>query len=300
MKFLKWFGIIIGSIIILISLFLGFIYIYSSSGMSAEFDIPSYKLEVTDDSVSVAHGEHIYTIRACADCHGTNLAGATIMDAVPVGTISGSNLTTGKGGIGSTITPENFDLAMRHGVRTDGSALIFMPSHEYSNLTDEDLAALYAYIKSVEPVDNEVPELVIGPVFRMLYTFGSLDLVSAELIDHDAKPVKSIKAEPTKEYGEYLAFGCVGCHGAGYSGGEMSAQSPNTPPPTNITLDKKTGLGNWSLDDFKTALRKGKRPDGSILNAFMPWRNFAAVTDIEIEAMWEFLKTVEPKPYGNR
>jgi hypothetical protein len=47
-------------------------------------------------------------------------------------------------------------------------------------------------------------------------------------------------------------------------------------------------------------MREGKRPDGSRLNEFMPWKVFRGMTDAEIHAMWLYLRSVPPKPFGNK
>ena len=87
-----------------------------------------------------------------------------------------------------------------------------------------------------------------------------------------------------------------GCHGTGLSGGRV-AGPPNLPPASNLT---PTGLGTWSQSDFFTAMREGKRPDGKVLDEFMPWKSFAKMTDSEITAIWLYLKSVPPKPTGNK
>jgi len=75
------------------------------------------------------------------------------------------------------------------------------------------------------------------------------------------------------------------------------AGPPNLPPASNLT---PTGLGAWSQADFFTALREGKRPDGRVLDEFMPWKSFAKMTDNELTALWLYLKSVPPKPTGNK
>jgi hypothetical protein len=69
------------------------------------------------------------------------------------------------------------------------------------------------------------------------------------------------------------------------------------PPTSNLT---PTGIGHWTRDDFARALREGKRPDGTELNTFMPWKIFAGLTDDEVAALWSYLQTVPPKEFGGR
>ncbi len=66
------------------------------------------------------------------------------------------------------------------------------------------------------------------------------------------------------------------------------------PPAPNLTPDPETGLGPWSQDEFFRALREGKRPDGSSIDPVMPWRNTAEMTDLELGAIWAYLRSLPP------
>lgn len=68
----------------------------------------------------------------------------------------------------------------------------------------------------------------------------------------------------------------------------------------NITPDPATGIGRWTKMDFYTAVRSGKRPDGSSIDPFMPWGTFKQMTDTELDALWAFLQTQPPRPAGQR
>jgi hypothetical protein len=100
------------------------------------------------------------------------------------------------------------------------------------------------------------------------------------------------------DYGRYLVAisGCTGCHGESYSGGP--AFGPNGKPPSNIT---PTGIGHYTEEDFKRALRTGARPGGAgPLSEEMPWKFFGTMTDGELQSIWLFLKTVPPKKFAER
>ena len=77
------------------------------------------------------------------------------------------------------------------------------------------------------------------------------------------------------------------------AGRKCKPLAPGTPPVANLT---PTGVGAWSEADFLRAMREGKRPDGSATDEFMPWRTFAQMTDIELQAIWQYLKTLPPTP----
>ncbi len=101
--------------------------------------------------------------------------------------------------------------------------------------------------------------------------------------------------------GEYLSIAgdCVACHTTSpdkpYAGGLVFAMPMGEIISTNITPSKEFGIGNWSLEEFAAAVRKGVRPDGSHLYPAMPYTAFATVTDEDIKALYTyFMQQVEP------
>lgn len=134
----------------------------------------------------------------------------------------------------------------------------------------------------------------------LLYAMAKMPLLPARLIDHDAPRPMAPRPGPTAEYGAYLATGCIGCHGDGYSGGKIPGAPPDMPIPSNITPDAETGIGTWSHADFVRVMREGIRPNGELVNDFMPVEFTREFTDMELEAMWHYLRTVEPQPFGRR
>ena len=273
----------------------------SSYRIRRSFDFPVARLDIPTDSASIARGRHLAgPIAKCVDCHGTDFGGKVVVDAPAIGLFAGPNLTTGRGGIGGQITPEQFARLLRHGVRRDGHPVIFMPSESYQFLADADIAALYAFLRTVPPVDREPPPTTIGPVIRALNVAGQVPL-AVDVIAHDstAAPKLAPTAGPTAEYGRYLAEigGCTGCHGPGLSGGRVPGTPPDWKPASNLT---PAGIGSWSEADFTRALRQGLRPGGTPIDTIMPWRLTRQMTDDEIGALYAFLKGVPPKAFGNR
>jgi hypothetical protein len=53
-------------------------------------------------------------------------------------------------------------------------------------------------------------------------------------------------------------------------------------------------LASWGEADFISAMRTGQRPDGTVINPFMPWPYIGQMTDEELGALWLYLETVEP------
>ncbi len=197
--------------------------------------------------------------------------------------LAGANLTRGRGGIGEA-SDADLERAIRHGVGRDRRPLIFMPAEAFTAMTDADLSAMLGYIRTLPPVDRELPEPQLGPVARALYLAGSLPLLPVKLVDHTAT-----RATPapgvTVEYGEYLATigGCRSCHGLALAG-DANPEAPD------ITVGR---LGRWTEADFFDALRHGRRPDGTVIDPEkMPWVRSGLMTDDEISAVWAYMRSL--------
>ncbi len=293
----RWTGIIAGSFIGIVLLGLAIVYAVTEQRLNRRYNVEPAAVAVRSDPQTVARGRHIALTRGCTDCHGDNLGGKTFIDAAPMARLFASNLTAGQGGVGRAYRDADWVRAIRHGVGPGGRPLLFMPSHEFNTLSDDDAGALVAYLKSLPAVDHALPGNSVGPVGRVLYLAGQFPLVPAELIEHDRRPRTAPPVGPTAAYGAYLAVGCTGCHGTGFTGGKIPGP-PGIPEASNLTRHE-TGLARWTERDFIRALREGRRPDGTKIDEFMPWRTTARMTDDEIRALWAYLRTVPPGEKGN-
>jgi cytochrome c553 len=269
--------------------------VISSVKLNRTYTIPAESLALTipADAASIARGRHIVNaISGCTGCHAANLSGAVMVDILPARLVA-PNLTRGRGGVGSTFTDADFVRAIRYGVGPDSKALIVMPSDDFAHFSDADLVDLIAYVKSVPPVDNELPDTDVRPLGRALLAAGQLPPMPADLIDRTVHPPVTMSATANVAYGHYLATvaGCMSCHGAGLSGGPMR----EGPPSQNIT---PTGIGKWSAADFVHAIRTGTRPDGTHIDKEMPWRHYARMTDTELAALLKYLRSVPPRTTG--
>ena len=294
-KILRWIGFAAAGILGIVALAGAATFGISESRMSRKFDVPRHAITPRMDSASLAIGARLVKVKGCVDCHGANLGGAVIIDNLALGRLAGPNLTMG--GRGAELEPEDWERAIRHAVRRDGSPLRVMPANEFTGMADDELEAIVGFIRSQPPVTATAVAPRVGPVIRALYLAHQVDLLPAELIDHSKAHIAHVEAEPTPEYGEYVAAGCKGCHGPGMSGGKIPGAPPDWKAAANIT---PTGIGRYSEDDFIRILRTGTRPDGSKVDSLMPYRLTKEMTDVELKALFAYLKTVPPKEYGNR
>lgn len=285
-------GILLIVIIILVGILVGVAFAQSNAKLNQTWDVEVINVSLDDvDEEMLIEGERLFMSRGCGDCHGENGGGTIVSDDPALGTIAASNLTNGEGGVGQFYELEDYVRAIQHGLKPDGTGLIIMPSEDWQQMREEELVPLLAYIQSLEPVDNVLPERQPGMVARILLTIGQIQL-SAEIIDHENAGFVDIEYGATAEYGEYLAMGCLGCHGANLAGG-IDVAEPGGELSANIT-SHEDGIGNWSLDDFTTALRTGVTPDGNTLSKDMPWKSYSYLTDEETEALYLYLQTTEP------
>lgn len=302
-KYVRWIALIVGLLLLLPVIAVAAVYGISTMNMSKSYTIPAERLTlaVPTDAATIERGRHLVTaVGKCPDCHGERLQGTAMIDDPALGRLVAKNLTKGQGGIGATYTDADFVRALRHGVDPAGRPLLFMPAQEFMHFSDADLGAIIAYVKSVPPVDNVPPASSIGPLGRALYVAGQLELLPAELVDHNAPRPAAPAPGVTPEYGRYLALtgGCMGCHGPGLSGGPVPGTPPDFKPALNITSGGR--LGQWSEADFISAMRTGVTKDGYKLDEFMPWKAVGQLTDDELKALFAYLKSVPAKEYGNR
>lgn len=274
------------------------VFAMSGSRLARRHAVEGTTVQVQSTPESLERGRHlVHAILACADCHGEDLGGTPFIDAAPMGRIWAPNLTRGNGGIAGDYTPRDWDRAIRHGIDRDGEGLIIMPAEAYTHMSDGELGDVIAYLKSLPPVDREIPERSLGPVARLLLAMGQ-PLIPAERIDHDA--VSRPDRAPTGglAMGAHLikVSGCDSCHGADLAGGKIPGADPSWPAAANLTPHPE-GLGRHTAASFTRVLREGRRLDGgSIDPTMMPWKAYARMTDEEIGSMWGFLQTVDPKP----
>lgn len=289
-------GVAVGLVVLLVAA----VYVIAGRRLAHHYEIAVRAVaEPVVDSAVLARGAHLAgALGKCAECHGDDLGGKVIVDDPALGRLSAPNITSGSGGVTAGFSMADWDMAIRHGVRPDGTGLLLMPSDDYAPLTDSDLAALVSYLRQLPPVDREMPRSTLRTVGRALYLANKLPLLSVDRIDHTAPPVMAIPAA-TAEYGAYLADigGCRGCHGPQLSGGPIPGMPPDTPPAANIT---PTGIGDYTEADFFHLMREGRRPDGSQVSPVMPIHFTRLMTDDETRALYLFLRTVAPREFGNR
>ena len=241
---------------------------------------------------------------ACGNCHtpkgadgrpipGKNLAGNQVVADEPAFKAIGANLTPDKEtGLGNW-TDAQIIRAIREGLMPDGSLIgPPMPIGLYRRMSDVDVTAIVAYLRSVPAVSNKSEKSVWHIPLPPNY---------GPPVEHVSAPEPSDKVA----YGAYLAgpIGhCIECHspltpqGRDFSqvgaGGQVFEGPWGTVVASNITSSKSVGLGDWTDAQIERSIREGVAFDGRKLIGPMgfPWyRNIAAA---DMSALIAYLRTI--------
>ena len=153
----------------------------------------------------------------------------------------------------------------------------------YYNLSDGDLGLIIAFLKSVPPVENELPTSSFRLMGRLGLAMGEFE-VEAAVIDHDADRIPPTMADGSPS-GQYLAYtACTECHGKALEGGGFS----NSPPLVIVR--------GYTLDEFARLLETGVPRDGRELYLMddVSLSRFSQFSEEEIEALHGYLQSLEP------
>jgi mono/diheme cytochrome c family protein len=280
----------------LVVLFLGAVWFLSNRARSKDYGAPLHGLAIPvpppEDTAAIEEGQRLATIYGCLDCHTANLGGQIFIDEPAFVVLPAPNITTGRGGSRAVYDPALWERAIRHGIGAEGNALMIMPSGEYNLMSDQELALILAYARNTDPVSSSPGPFRLGIGGRMALAMGA-PIVAAKITDHEAPHIETKPEGVSLDWGRRYGLGCRICHGDDYAGGLVPGAPEDAPPAPNIT-SHETGLGAWTLEQFKTALRTGVRPDGRQLNPLMPWPLMARLTDDELESLWQYLETLDP------
>jgi mono/diheme cytochrome c family protein len=246
-------------------------------------------------------GEYLFKTRGCMDCHGVDGSGHVVVDDKKAGLfVRSPNITSGGASPARAYTDTDWVRTLRHGVKPSGQPLLVMPSEDYTRMTDADIGAIVAYVRSLPPASTGPAEIHELPLpLKAAYVLGAIK-DAAEKIDHTAPPTQEV-GDTLVARGHYIAQGCTGCHGEHFSGGKIPGTPPSWPPAANLTSAPDSAMSHYtSVDQFKSMLRTGKRPDGSAVSEVMPFKALGYMNDPEIDALFAYLKTLEPRPSGQR
>ena len=303
------------------------LYLYIEASWDKKYDWPAPALKSSTDSTVIARGAYLVNGPAhCVSCHVSGFADMVAADSGkvvalqggvgfpmgPLGVMYSRNLTPDKTtGIGR-YTDEQIFRMMRHGIRPNdlASLPLMMP---FWDMADEDLVAVVSYLRSLQPVENAVPEPEWTFMGKVVRTFAP----TFKPIKDPTPPASAPPMAPTVERGEYLArfvCNCVGCHtardpmtyeatGPEFAGGmefepwpalhkylnmdtTIWFRTPNlTPSPTTSVWAKLK-----TKEEFIARFREGRTVPASP----MDWGPFSRMTDEDLTAIYMYLQSLQP------
>jgi len=310
-RVLRLFGIILTGLLILLIAVVGYISIALPNVGKA----PEITVEVNDEQV--ARGKYLaYHVMQCVDCHsvrdfglfsappmpGTELAGGERFDhsmGFP-GVFISPNITPA--GIGDWTDGELFRL-ITTGVKKDGNPIFpVMPYHNYGKMDEEDIKAVIAYIRSVEPVETDHPKSKADFPFNLILR----TMPQTAVFEKKPNPMDQI------EYGKYMvnAAACSECHtrfengkftGEFLAGGrEFAFPDGSILRSVNLTPDE-TGLKHWTEEMFIQKFKSYADSNMVIQSVqpgeyqtIMPWMMYAGLSEEDLSAIYAYLQSLPP------
>jgi mono/diheme cytochrome c family protein len=262
-------------------------------------DVPVAAISFHVDDDVLARGKYLFATRGCGDCHGKDGEGHHVIKDDAGGLLIKAP-SIAPGGIADAYADADWARLLRHGVKPTHQPVFIMPSEDYAAFTDEDVAAIASYTRSLKPMPAVAATFELPLLLNALYVVGVVK-DAAEKIDHTQAPVVTIEQAVSPAYGAYLARTCTGCHGQGLAGGKIPGTPPSWPPAANLTTAPDSGMHPYrSREQFRQMMRSGKRPDGTAVSTVMPFKSLRHMNDLELDALFEFLKSTAPKASGTR
>jgi mono/diheme cytochrome c family protein len=261
----------------------------------------------------MARGQYLMNIAPCFHCHTDHdfsnpeyprieakKGAGWAFPSPELGSVFAPNITPDREtGIG-TWTDDEIARAIQEGVDKNGRALFpIMPYLNFRNLTDEDLASIVVYLRSIPAVKNSMP------VTRLVFPMNLIVKTIPQPLTSHTAAVAMTTSEARGEYLVKTVIGCQDCHtpadsqGKALPGLDFAGGFPLHDPAKNATVFAKnitpdpSGIAHYDEDMFKQVLRTG-RTAGGLLNHTMPFENLKNLTDDDLHDMYSYIKSLPP------
>jgi len=196
--------------------------------------------------------------------------------------------------------------AIREGVNRKGEALFpMMPYPYFHEMSDEDVRSVVVYLRTLKPIHHAVAKRRLDFPVNLLVKFAPKP---------EAGPVVAPDPKDSLAYGKYLVTiaGCKECHsphddkgqripGQDFSGGWVMPGPWGRVVTANITPDPGSYMGQASREEFIGRIKSFESLGGENAplaapgrNTLMPWPRFAGMTEDDLGAIYDYLKTVKP------
>jgi len=260
--------------------FAAFVWVASERALHESFaSIPAVAPNARGD---VERGKHWAAILGCTSCHGAALQGAIMEDEdFWIGLLAAPNVTIQR----KLYDDAGLARLIRDGVKHDGRGVDTMPSKAFYHVSDQVLADVIAFVRSVPDGGQPQPQIGYGPIARWNFAKGEWKLGPAEF-DHKAPRLGDSLPTQGSQSGRYIAvLACGECHGLDQKG------DPGGGIP-NLAVAKA-----YSLEEFADLMHNGVAKGGRQIRSMMAEtarRRFSVFSTEEIAALKTYLDSREP------
>ncbi|HEX3942826.1 MAG TPA: c-type cytochrome [Rhizomicrobium sp.] len=270
---IRW--LIAGAVAIVVALLIfnygdsAYVWLLSEATLDRRYTLPRSLVVADSTPVGVQRGARLVRVAGCTGCHGPNLRGRMLREPV---SIRASNLRA----LISSYSDEDFDRAIRRGLRPDASSLWVMPSQAYVYIRDTDIAAILGYLRALKAEGRITPPPQFGSPAREKIARGALQPAA----DLALTQMPAIDLGPHYSGGRYIAmFACGVCHGTELNG------SPDGSVP-----DLKA-IKRYTRTQFFNLLREGWSANHRRLETMAPLarQRFHILMDWEIDPLYAYL-----------
>ena len=240
----------------------------------------------TDPKAILAHGERLSHVLGCHGCHTESLQGQWFNDDQPeMGKLYATNLTRAL----PNYSDQQLEALLRTGVHPTRHDLWIMPSEVFQRLSDPDMKALIAYLRTIKPSGAPTPPPAPSAKAKAEMASGAMKPVAFYVAEYRAKTPVDLGA--SQALGRYIAGAtCAECHGADLTGIPKFIPGVNT-PDLNVA-------GMYSNDEFVRLLTtgQGKTKTDLGLMTLVGKGHFAYLTPKERSAVIAYLKARAEQP----
>lgn len=253
------------------------VYVANKRLLDRRYPVAPVTVPVATGSDAVQRGQWLSTLTGCSDCHGKDLRGSLFADEGWLhGRYYASNLTRKA----RTYADEDLARIVRDGVRPDGRGVAAMPAMGFVRLTDNEMADIIAFIRSMPVGGVDQPSHYIGPLdhwelWRGRIMKPAVDYVAAERGKDPAD------VGPEHDASRHLArIVCAECHGGDFKGNGWDTGAPDL-----------AVIRSYGLPEFMRLLRTGIGADGKEhgLMTMVAKSRFSHLTDQEIAGLYAYL-----------
>ena len=231
------------------------------------------------DAAKIEHGKRLATVLDCTGCHGTNLQGTDLTDKPEDGAMYAPNVTL----LLSKYSDAELDKLIRHGVPRDGRQFWFMPVESFQFLSDRDLGALIAYLRTLKPAGTTLPPFRLNRAAQRDVDAGNMGNSKSQIAKYRDHP--PIDLGPQHAWARYMVeTTCTACHNNSLEGW------PNFTPNLDMA-------GAYSKPELTRLLTTGQSKTGTDVGmSAVARRQFSKLTPRERDAIVDYVLARANRP----